>query len=95
MSEYEVEKECRAETVVSVLPPGVLFDVKSAEKTVGLPGWTSATKSQLRSAIEAMEQAIQVPYDCTFTGDVLVVYAQGYATWTCPDCGTEHQEEVD
>lgn len=36
---------------------------------------------------------IEVDVICPFDGPVDVAYFKGYATWTCPECGTEHDIE--
>jgi hypothetical protein len=79
-------------------------DLERAVKALALTSKMSvaefdAAKRMFREAMTVVRewQRTDVAEDvtCTFDGEVEAMVGQGRVTWTCPCCGTEHDEDED
>lgn len=81
MDDREVEMRMACEEEEMVLVPVVLYE------------WLKAAVDAATAIIDHVyNQGLGAP--CRFVGKVDVIIAGGVATWSCPECLTDHEEEV-
>lgn len=84
--EREAERECGA--TAAFVPREQLIALRSLDRTV-----STAIRQQVRRVL-AWADEYEQEHDCAYSGPVTLFDAGlGVATWTCPACGAEHEEE--
>jgi hypothetical protein len=102
--ERTVKRACRASDVEITLPnddvPGLahlalgILDGKILIRRGADP--VARAKTRLQEIISAYENGSKIDVaECPFDGEVDVQGFQGVETWTCPLCGTDHEDDIE
>lgn len=98
--EVEHEVVCGAVVSLRFVTPELERRLKALKNTVCSIAVGADNLDRLRREVEAFLLDVQrtdvsEEVTCTFDGEVTMMVGQGRATWTCPRCGTEHDEDED
>lgn len=106
--ERSAKKICGAEGVpLNVIDPWITIRARELLEQInfdvakGRDNSTTMTLSNYRARniyhllLEASSHTFRVDVDCPFEGEVDTEYDYNAEWWTCPICGTEHEDDME